>query len=181
MTPDLDARLETVITALKQVVLPALPATEVFAAEQATLCIGHLALLSEQYRHVSRYEVLCLADIAALGAALADIAVGGAATTLANDGLRRALRDATASARSRAGSASPAERRNTIARAIDELILAGSRDGTPDFRIGSRKLILAHGRRQSERDRAWFRGCGMDPEAASLPAIHDLVEVASNG
>lgn len=179
MTPDLGTRLDTIVRALEQVVVPALPLDEVLAVEQATLCIGHLAMLREQYRHLADYEALCLADMTALGGELAGAASGGLKTTEAAAALREAVGSSTADVRS-AAEAGPAasaahRRRNVVAAAVDALLLASARDADPEFHAVSQRLVVAHGLRQSARDRAWFRDCGMDPEAATLPSIPELV------
>jgi hypothetical protein len=62
-----------------------------------------------------------------------------------------------------------------VAAAIDVLLRAGAVDGSPEFRFSSQRLVVAHGARQSTRDRAWFRSCGMDPDATTLPSIPELV------
>lgn len=175
MTPDLGTRLDTVITALRQVVIPALPADEVLAREQATLCIGQLTVLAQQYRHVADYEALCLAEMSALAATLLADAAGGPDTTRAAVDLRTCLEQ---------GETVPGpvpttpvhQRRNAIAARIDELLRAAGRDGTDAFRALTERVVVEHGARQAGRDRSWFRACGMDPDAATLPTIPELLE-----
>ncbi|HZZ49568.1 MAG TPA: hypothetical protein VFE65_21995 [Pseudonocardia sp.] len=175
MTPDLGTRLDTVITALHQVVIPALPADQVLAREQATLCIGQLTVLAQQYRHVADYEALCLAEMTDLATTLLADVTGGAATTQAAADLRTCLQD---------GETMPGpvpttpvhQRRNAIAGRIDELLRAAGRDGTEAFRRLTETSVLEHGARQAARDRAWFQACGMDPDAATLPTIPELLD-----
>lgn len=64
MTPDVDTRLTTVALALREIVLPAIPSSEVLAREQVDVVLGHLAVFAEQYRHVTDYEAMCLTDMA---------------------------------------------------------------------------------------------------------------------
>ncbi|WP_433503203.1 hypothetical protein ACQP04_26065 [Pseudonocardia halophobica] len=173
MTPDVDTRLETVVTALRQVVLPALPADEPLAREQANLCIGQLSVIAEQYRFATEYEAICLAEILRLSWALLDAAEGGAALEQAVADLRR-----TAAAAEDASTGTPRDRRNAVARQLDDLLRVGGQDGSGAFRSRSQRLVLEHGVRQSARDRAWFRGCGMDPDAAVLPTIGQMIEEA---
>lgn len=177
MTPDLGTRLDTVITALHQVVIPALPADEVLAREQATLCIGQLTVLAQQYRHVADYEALCLAEMTGLATSLLADAAGGPITTRAAADLRTCLEQDD-------GVPGPVpttpvhQRRNAIAGKIDELVRAAGRDGTDGFRARSEHLVVEHGARQAGRDRAWFRACGMDPDAATLPTIPELLDAS---
>jgi hypothetical protein len=179
MTPDLGTRVNTVVTALKEVVIPALPAEEVLAQEQAGLCIGQLTVLIEQYRHVAEYEALCLAEMTGLAGTLLADAAGGSDTTRAAAELAACLRGDE----SVAGPvpATPAhQRRNAIAGRIDELLTAAGRDGTEDFRAASERAVVEHGARQAGRDRAWFAACGMDPDATTLPTIPDMLRAAGS-
>jgi hypothetical protein len=176
VTPDIGTRLATISMALRQVVIPALPPNEVLAIEQATLCVGHLGVLSEQYNYLADYEALCLAEMAGLGRALADAASGSAgegdATLAAAGTLLRVVQEAGALG---APAHTRRESRNRIATAIDELLMASLADGSPEFLAGSERLVVAHGKRQTLRDRAWFQHTGMDPDRAALPSIPDLI------
>ena len=184
MTPDLGTRLDTVATALQYVIIPALPDDEVLALEQATLCIAQVNVAREQYQHLADYETLCFADLAAVAGDMVTAADGGPKTTTAAAALRQVISGVdgpTPEAPSPAGALTgPAKsatqrRRNAVAAAIDVLLRAGAVDGTVEFRTSSQRLIVAHGARQCTRDRAWFRSCGMDPEAATLPTIPELL------
>jgi hypothetical protein len=176
VNPDIGSRLHAMSMALRQVVIPALPPDEVLAIEQATVCVGHLAVLGEQYNYLADYELLCLTEMATLGQQLAETARGGPETSAAADHLRTVLRDAGPA---RDGPAhTRCRRRNQIAAAIDELILAGLVDAEPDFLVGSQELVLAHGKHQARRDRAWFQHTGLDPDSAELPGIPDLIDAA---
>ncbi len=177
MNPDIGSRLNAMSMALRQVVIPALPPDETLAIEQATVCVGHLAVLGEQYNFLADYELLCLTEMATLGQRLAETARGGPETTAAADRLRTVVRDAGPAqggpAHTRRG------RRNQIAAAIDELVLAGLVDAEPDFLAGSEELVLAHGKQQARRDRAWFQHTGLDPDPAELPGIPELIDAGT--
>jgi hypothetical protein len=180
VTPDIGTRLATISMALRQVVIPALPPNEVLAIEQATLCVGHLGVLSEQYNYLADYETLCLAEMAALGQRLADsVSSSGESPELSGDETRTAadtLRQVVAEAGSLAAPAhTRRESRNRIAKAIDDLLMASLADGSPEFVATSDRLVVAHGKKQTLRDRAWFQHTGMDPDRAALPSIPDLI------
>lgn len=180
MTPDIGTRLATISMALRQVVIPALPPSEVLAIEQATLCVGHLGVLSEQYNYLADYETLCLAEMAGLGQQLADaVNSSGDSPELSGDRTRTAaasLRQVLIEAGSLAAPAhTRRESRNRIATAIDDLLMASLTDGSPEFVATSERLVVAHGKQQTLRDRAWFQHTGMDPDRAALPSIPDLV------
>ncbi|WP_216359586.1 hypothetical protein [Geodermatophilus sabuli] len=162
------------VTALRQVVLPALPKDEPLAREQASLCIGQLVLLAEQVRYTTEYELLCLAEMRHLGSLLADAADGGPAICRAAASVRAAITAADDPVRT------PRERRNAVAREIDALLHTGTEDGTAEFRHRSHALVLAHGVRQSTRDRGWFRACGWDPDADSLPSVPEMIAEATS-
>jgi hypothetical protein len=182
MTPDIGTRLATISMALRQVVIPALPPNEVLAIEQATLCVGHLGVLSEQYNYLADYETLCLAEMAGLGQELADAVnnSGESGSSQLSGDETRAAADALRLVLAEAGSlAAPAhtrrESRNRIAAAIDDLLMAGLIDGSPEFVATSDRLVVAHGKKQTLRDRAWFQHTGMDPDRGALPSIPDLI------
>jgi hypothetical protein len=172
--PDLGTRLDTVVTALRQVVIPALPADEVLALEQATLCIGQLGVLAQQYRHVADYEALCLAEMTALGTRLLGDADGGPATTRAAAELRACL-DGTEATPGPVPTTLAHQRRNAIAGRVDALVTAAGLDGSEAFRSSSTRTVVEHGARQAGRDRAWFQACGMDPDGPSLPSIPEML------
>jgi hypothetical protein len=182
VTPDIGTRLATISMALRQVVIPALPPNEVLAIEQATLCVGHLGVLSEQYNYLADYETLCLTEMAGLGQQLADAVsspgesvaseISGDETRAAADRLRQVVAEAGTLA---APAHTRRERRNQIASAIDELLMASLTDGSPGFVAASERLVVAHGEQQTLRDRAWFQHTGMDPDRAALPSIPDLI------
>ncbi|MEU2004698.1 hypothetical protein ACH47B_27220 [Rhodococcus sp. NPDC019627] len=174
-TPSMGIRLATVARALEQVIIPALPPEEVLAREQATLAIVHLTTMAEQYRYMAEYELGSLADMSALANDLLAATEGGPVTTAAAKALRQ-IQDEVST------STSPStahERRNTIAGGIDALVRASAEDGHLSSRTMQHRLIVDHGSRQATRDRAWFRGHGTDPDAATLPSIPELISSAT--
>lgn len=177
MTPDIGMRLGTIARALQQVVIPALPADQVLAIEQATLCLGHLGIIGEQLSHVADYEAVGLADMTRLAQQLVEASAGGPRTQDATEALRETL----AGDSSDDAAATAKDRRNALAAGIDTLIGASGHDGSPGFLAESQRLVLAHGTRQTFRDRAWFRGSGLDPDRATLPAIPELLGQRSAG
>ena len=173
MTPDIGMRLGTIARALQQVVIPALPADQVLAIEQATLCLGHLGIIGEQLNYVADYDATCLADMTDLAEQLVTASAGGPRTQAATEALRDLLTRAGASPHGMAATAK--DQRNALAAAIDALVRASGLDAETDFLAASQRLVLGHGARQSFRDRAWFKGCGLDPDRAALPSIPQLL------
>jgi hypothetical protein len=174
MTPDIGMRLSTIARALQQVVIPALPADQVLAIEQAMMCLGHLGIIGEQLGHVADYEASCLADMTTLAHDLVAASVGGPETQEATEALRELVSRAAASPDDASSTAK--DQRNALAGGIDVLIRASGRDSDDGFRAASQRLVLEHGTRQSFRDRAWFKGYGLDPDRASLPSIPELLQ-----
>jgi hypothetical protein len=173
MTPDIGTRLGAITRALQQVVIPALPADQVLAIEQAALCLGHLGIIAEQLPYVGQYDAACLADMTGLAEQLIEASAGGPRTDAATEVLRDLIAGAGTSP---AGvTATAKDQRNALAAAIDALIWASGLDAEPGFAAASHALVLEHGTRQSFRDRAWFRSSGLDPDRATLPSIPELL------
>lgn len=180
MTPDVDTRLTTVALALREIVLPAIPSSEVLAREQVDVVLGHLAVFAEQYRHVTDYEAMCLTDMASLGEALVEVAGGSEEVAHAAQKLRAVLEGPSPLQTNSSQSMSRAhQKRNAIGQAVDALLFAGAEGGSPEFKAKAQRLVIEHGKRQSDRDRAWFRSYGMDPSVATLPDIPELFRKAN--
>lgn len=177
MTPDIGMRLGTIARALQQVVIPALPADQVLAIEQATLCLGHLGVIAEQLDYAADYDAVCLTAMTELAEQLVEAAGGGPKTQAAAETLRDLVTRSGASPDDAAATAK--EQRNALAGGIDTLIGASGLDGDAGFVAASQRLVLEHGARQSFRDRAWFRGSGLDPDRARLPGIPELLGQAA--
>jgi hypothetical protein len=172
VTPDFDVRLQSVIKALEQVILPAVDPANPLALEQAALAIGHLHMMRGQLPYLSDYVNLCRDEIARLGESLTAIAAGGAETLAAAVALAQALRGAADPA------LPPAQGRELIAQAVDALIRASGVDGSETFRDESENLVLDYGIRQTSRDRAWFKASGLDPDCAKLPSAAEILSAA---
>ncbi|MGW0025396.1 hypothetical protein [Rhodococcus sp. NPDC003383] len=169
--------MATLVRALEHVIIPALPAEEVLAREQAALAIVHLTTMAEQYPYMAEYELGCLADMSALANGLLAATEGGPATSVAARALRQILQDEVDTTTSPSAAH---ERRNAIASGIDSLLRASAEDGDSSSRTVQHRLIVAHGSRQATRDRAWFRGHGTDPDADTLPTIPELISSATH-
>ena len=173
MTPDIDVRLQSVIKAIEQVILPALDPHNPLAREQAALAIGHLHMIRGQLPYMADYMAICLADIVKLGGDLLVVADGGMNTRDAAAALKSTLNQI----REEKGGPTTAisQRRDTIAVAVDDLINASAIDGSKSFRDLSENIVLDYGIHQTSRDRAWFKASGLDPDCAKLPSHADLV------
>jgi hypothetical protein len=158
MTPNVDDRVASVIRALGEIVLPALPASASLAREQTQLVIGHLAILRAQLDRAPEFERDEAAAVRALAEQLAR-AEGGAATRAACDALRAAVTATTASA--------PREAAAELRARIDALVRASARDGSQRGHAEVLRAVHAHEVSRARADRAWFAPMGFDAELAS--------------
>jgi hypothetical protein len=166
MLPSIDLRIANLVKAVQQVILPALPADERLAQEQCRLIVGHLGLISQQWKHALRYELISLDNMRDLARDLCGVVRPEQAALLeqtlaAVADLDRNDLDATQAAIV------------TVGKAID-VVIDGD-DGRIPLPDAADRLVLAYGRKQSLRERTWFRGHGQDPDAAELPEISAIV------
>jgi hypothetical protein len=165
MLPNIDVRLANCIKALEEVIIPSLHASERMAREQALLVIGHLRMIGGQWKQALRFETTSLEAMAALARQIAgsDPNFGGelAAALAATESVDRRDIDAVEAAISQVGTA------------IDKAILG--EDGCTALSPAAFAAILDYAERQALRERAWFKLCGLDPDAAELPAIAEVL------
>lgn len=163
MLPSIELRIQNLVKALSEVVLPAIDPENGLAREQAGLVIAHLRLIAQQWEKAPAFEAGSLDALRALAQRLADLAEGGLATSSAAADLRTAL-----------GTQDFAK----IGNAVDRLIFAVGEDGGPAFRAQLDERVLEYGALQAWRERVWFAGTGLDPDAAGLPSIDEMLNGA---
>jgi len=161
LLPSIELRIQNLIKALSQVVLPAIDPGNALAREQAQLVIGHLQLIAVQWDKALPFEAQSLAALRELGQRLASAAEGGSATVQAAAQLREAL--------------AVREDGAALGSAIDSLIRAASADGAAGFRAQLDQAVLEHGALQAWRERVWFAGNGLDPDPSALPSIDEML------
>lgn len=166
MLPSIDLRIATLIKALEQVILPALPPRERLAKEQVMLVIGHLGLIGSQWKNAIAFEVGSLEALLRLAHDLKDDA-GGEAEALAC-----AIAKAEAADLSDLGAVEIAYRE--LGAIIDRIILG--EDGTLPLSRGAIDAVIAQGAVQARRERTWFAGNGLDPDVRELPQISDILD-----
>lgn len=166
MNPDIDLRLKSVLKALTDVILPALPAEQRLAQDQARLVIGHLAIIAEQWQVALRFELENLALACELASDLAPLNVDSALA----DRLIAAL--ATAADVDRSDYAAVSAAHHALKSVIDHLIADEHRSATmPPAMMAA---VLRYNRRRAPRERIWHGGAKLDPDAAELPALATL-------
>ena len=175
MLPSIDTRIQNLIKAMQQVILPAMDPANKLAQEQAQLLMGHLHLISLHWDKAWLFETVSLAALKVLAATLCE-ARGGTRTTAAAAALRQAL-DVAAAVRPLTATHS-ADVRNTLGAAIDTLIEALEVDADDASREVAAGAIVAHGERQMHRERVWFAAAGLDPQRAELESIEQMLAAA---
>lgn len=168
MNPDIDLRLQAVLKALSDVILPALPAEEHLARDQTRLVMGHLEIIHEQWQYALKFELENLALACELARELAALTVDGRL----GDDLSAALAAAAAVASSDYQAVSDAHR--ALKAVIDSVLTAGQADtALPPAMLAA---VLRYNQRRAPRERIWHRAAGLDPDAAQLPSIAALFE-----
>jgi hypothetical protein len=152
MTPSIDDRLASVIRALSDLILPALPVEAGLAIEQAQLSIGQLQIIHAQLGAATAFEQQEADDAHALGTAMLIGGAGGSDTTAALAALRTAL-DADGSAR---------DVRTRLNSAIDTLVEAMATDGDLAWRDKATAALLTMEGERAMKDRRWFAPMGFD-------------------
>ena len=166
MLPSIDVRIANIVKALEQVIMPALPARERLARDQIRLCLGHLHMIGEQWRHAGAFEAAALGAMVELGEEL----IAGADARYAED-LRAAL--AAAKGVGASDHAGVAANIGELGGVIDRIILGD--DGKVPLSEAAREAILAYGEKQATRERTWFAMTGLDPDRKNLTDIATMM------
>jgi hypothetical protein len=159
MLPSIDLRIQNLIKALSQVVIPAIDPENALAREQAQLTIAHLHLIAAQWQKAPVFEAQSLSALRALAERLVAVSAGGAETLRAAAGLRAQLDRPY----------------DELGRAVDRLIVAAAADGDAGFRAALDEAVLDYGAKQAFRERVWFAGSALDPDVAELPSIDAML------
>ena len=173
MLPSIDLRIRNLMKAMREVVVPAIPAGETLARDQALLVIGHLGMIGDQWRLAAKFENGSLQGLRALGEkllvigcddALPDWRVQLQAALVAADA---ALPDDLAAIEAATLS---------LGRAIDRVI---SGDGSArKMNPAMMDAVLTYGEHQAMRERCWFAANGLDPDKKDLPGFLQMLSGA---
>ena len=165
MIPSLDDRLDSVMRALQDVILPPQEPHQSLAIEQAHLSLAHLALVRERLDEAPRFELDEAQALLTLAGRLIETAGGGESTLSAARALHSTVQGAALD--------SPAAVRratHAVGSAIETLIQASLEDGTPAFRASSLEQVLSSDRASAMANRRWNRAAGFEPPVAGAPA-----------
>ncbi len=165
MLPDIDLRLTSVLKALNEVILPALPDDQSMAREQAHLVVAHLGIIAVQWKHALKFELAAYDAMRSLAQTLRPHAGAD------SERIDAALDGANTLDRSNYCQVSAAARElgALVAEVIDD-------DGsTAAMDVSLQAAVLAHAKQQALRERAWFAACALDPDAARMPSFETLL------
>lgn len=156
MNPDIDLRLSPLTKALTEVVLPALPASEKLARDQVMLVIGHLGMITQQWKLALGFELESYAALCGLARALMPL--------LDDTELVAAMETALATAND--VDRTSYDRVQDASRALGALVDRAINDDyrTRPLNPRVRDAVLEHADRQIRRERIWFAGNGLDPD-----------------
>jgi hypothetical protein len=148
MNPSIDDRLSSIMRAMTDVILPALPPDAGLAREQLQLCLGHLSILRPHIDGCLSFEQEALDDAARLAAGLLEAAGAQGVAPESLTPLRSLLREGK-----------PPGDKEAINRAICDLL-----EDHPALSRQVQALVIAHEQERTTKDRRWFAPMGFDRE-----------------
>lgn len=160
MNPSLDLRLNSMIRAVTEVILPALDPENSLAQEQARLLIGHLHALLLQQPHAHRLAAIETQALTGLAAQLIAASAGGPITQAATDRVSVALSNGDTAA---------------VSHALEALIIQSRTDGSTAFLRTVTQCVLDHAKADSLRGRTWFKLMNFDSNPAELSDIPTML------
>lgn len=170
MTPSISARINSMIQAMGDIVLPAIDDDKSLAREQGQLVVAHLHLMQKQLAHAEAFDRQELVAAVELGLQLLELAAADAGMT----GDRQTL-EASLGERQRLPDRQEAIR--AVNGATEEFVRALRLRGTRSSIDAITSAVLAHMQEQSRRNRIWFASNGFDAERDSLPGLESLFPV----
>jgi hypothetical protein len=169
-------RLQAMMSAIIDSVLPAIPKSEPAATETATLVLGFLGLLADQCEYQLDFQVADLRANANLLNALVDAADGGPLTAqcaadsagILSTGLELAAIEFPAQ-----------QELVTVTAALniaaDRLVAAAAADGSAGFRDVVESELLRHGEKEILRARVSVRSAGFEDDPGGLPEMSEVL------
>lgn len=161
MADDISLRLATMIRAMQQTVLPALPAGNAMAVEQANLVVASLRLIAEQQTYG---YAAAMADLRDLHALVADLQAGEAKA----DGIADVLDHSGQLLRDLPTQAALVDAGRQLRKVADDLIAAQPGDE------GVAAQVLEYASRDIARGRAWFAATGLDPAPGEVQPLASI-------
>ncbi len=169
MNPSIDVRIDSMIRALTDFIIPELDAGGTGAAH-AGLVLGHLHVLRGQIDLAGPFERFELTQSLKLASELLTVMSGGERTETGLAGLRAAVEGAD--------DRDPATIRSStesIRSSIEDLIRAAAVDGDTAVTSQVQTIVLVHEREQANVNRSFFAGMGWESGESALPDLHALL------
>jgi hypothetical protein len=177
MVPDFALRLQSMMRALQEVILPALPKDQQLAQDQAKILLGNLRIMATQQDRVFQYLLVELREYAGLLRKLSLEATGGAATDAAAARARAALdRAEPITTLPIPSQTEVSDLLKSLKQAADELVHAAHEDGSGGFRQFLTAAVMQQSAAQILRERVWFSAAGFELDAGMLPSLDVVLE-----
>ncbi|MCK9503296.1 MAG: hypothetical protein M0Q95_03825 [Porticoccaceae bacterium] len=142
MIPSAELRLNTMVRAMTESILPAIDPENSLVQEQARLMIGHLQALLQQHGREAEINQQEYQDLTQLAIFLTSVADGGEYTKTTRNELMQALDSQSAS----------------LSLVIEKLITAP--DATTEFKKSAWQPIMDYSEKSNARGRDWFKVMG---------------------
>ena len=167
MTPSFSYRIDSMIQAMADIVLPAIDGEKSLAIEQAQLVIAHLGLMKTQLPLATKFDELELQACQVLANTLLEITANQSTLADARQQLKLA-------AQTPAVGIELQEEIRAVNGALENLIRVVRSSSNRELIEATSKAVLAHTQQQSLRNRVWFASNGFDADAANLPTTDSL-------
>lgn len=181
MLPGITNRLNALVKAMNAIILPAVDPSNDLAKEQASLTLGHLNVLLQQWDKAYVYELGNYVELRQLASQIGAVAEGGEQTRTTCEVLARTLADSPTELPF--GSEPLNQIAKALGDAIDEVLYASHEDGTTAYKDKLEEIMLAYGEKQTMRQRVWFKCTGLEQSAAELESVDTMLDriVAETG
>jgi hypothetical protein len=167
MTPSISARIDSMIQAMGDIVLPAIEADKNLAREQAQLVVAHLHLMKKQLAHADDFDRIELAAAVELGQQLLELSAADPGVASDRQTLQATISD---------GKLLP-DRQDAIRAvngATEAFVRALRQHGERSSIDAMTSTVLSFAQEQSRRNLIWFASNGFDAERDSLPSIESM-------
>lgn len=173
MTPSQQRlRLQSMLRAMSEVIVPALDPQQQLARDQAKIVIGNLQILMDQTDSGYDFLLTELREYASLLRELISLSGEGAIRNRALEVL--SVADPVAVAHI-PGQRKLRELVSETKQTVNVLLEAVLDRGAANVRARAASLVLAQSEQQVLRERAWLRSSGFDPDQKSLPPIEAVL------
>lgn len=174
MQPGFDLRIRTMNKSLEEVILPAIPAENKAALEQAKLVIGSLNLIQEQMDYAHWFEIVDGRSMIAMADKIANVS---------GKNLGKAVDDATAAVRD-VGSrfdvtlSQIRDANYNLRESLSEAIGQVLADADDEMAQAISRVVIDMSEDQTSRERAFVAKTGFDVFPDSLKSIPDALKAS---